>query len=89
VQRALKDSSVAQGSLGPADDRLRDELERLAESVAAVRLFSSVETSRAVERFEDTARCVSNLPAGERSHPEDALRLGPLIETLKEEMGPH
>ena len=89
VQRALKDSSVAQGGTGPAEERLKGELERLAESVAAVRLFSSAQTSKAAERFEDVARSVSRRPPSERSEPVGDLRLGSLIETLKEELGPH
>jgi hypothetical protein len=89
VQRALKDSTLARQDQASIEDRLRTELERLAESVAAVRLFASPTTSKAVERFEDTARSVARRPRSERSGPEADLCLGPLIETLQRELGPH
>lgn len=87
VQRALKDSTMAHQDQASIEERLRTELERLAESVAAVRLFASSKTSQAVERFEDTARSVARRSPSERSVTEADLRLGPLIKTLQSELG--
>lgn len=86
VQRTLKDSSVTSGDRTSKEDRVQTELDRLAESVAAVRLIASAPTTKVVETFEETARSVSRRPPSERSKPEERMRLTPLIQALQRDL---
>lgn len=86
VQRALKDSSTGRGDRTSTEARLARELEQLAESVAAMRLFTSPQTSSALERFEEKARDLYHRPPDERAEPDEDLRLGPMIRSLQDEL---
>lgn len=86
VQRALKDEALQGDRTAESGLRVRQELDRLALSVATVRLLAGPEVSAAAQNFEDEARDAQRLEPRVRTTGDPYLiRLGPLIEILRGE----
>jgi hypothetical protein len=89
VQRALKDEALQQARTPESEQRVRQALDQLAESVATVRLVAGSQVSSAAQAFEDEAREAQQLePKSRTTGDQHVIRLGPLIEILRHEIEP-
>jgi len=87
VQRSLKRSCEPGVDRLAADQKVQSDIDGLAESVAAVRLLGSSESSAALESFETLAREVAGRPVVERGRTEEGLQLKPILAAFRDEMG--
>jgi hypothetical protein len=86
VQRALKDEALAGIRTTESTSRIRLEMDRLAQSVAIVRLLGSPSVSEAVQGFEDQVGQAAALEPDQRLGSDNVLmQLGPLITLMQRE----
>ena len=83
VQRIMKDSAVAGAYAGSRQEELRQELGRLSEVIAEIRLIAPAAVVNAVLRLEDEIRGRSASEAAPALQP---LPLGPVIALLHDDL---